>query len=41
MVAGENGVSGILAPLVVEEETNRELGYVTALLQNMEAIIVP
>ena len=41
MVAGENGVSGLLAPSVVEEETNRELGYVTALLQIMEAMRAP
>lgn len=40
MVAGESGVSGLTAPLVVQVETNRELGYVTALLQNIEAMTV-
>ena len=41
MASGENGVSGLIAPWAVEARINIELGNVTALLHNMEEMIVP
>ena len=41
MASGESGVSGLIAPRVVEARTNGELGHVTTLFHNMEEMLVP